>query len=113
MDPEQLIGVKIIRRALEEPARQIAINAGHEGAIVISKILSNESTSWGFNALTEEYEDLLKAGVIDPTKVVRCALENAASVAGLILTTETVIADKPLKKGSTFENRPYEGEMMM
>lgn len=95
LDMEQAAGVKIVKRALEEPARQIAINAGHEGVIIIDKILSKSSTSWGFNALTEKYEDLIEAGVIDPAKVVRCALENAASVAGLILTTEALVADKP------------------
>lgn len=98
LDMEQAIGLQIIRRALEEPARQIAVNAGFEGAVVVDKVLSNASPSWGFNALTEEYEDLIEAGVIDPTKVVRCALENAASVAGLILTTETLIADKQVGK---------------
>jgi chaperonin GroEL len=95
---EQQAGVNIIRRALEEPLRQIAGNAGHEGSIVVDKVISNPSPSWGFNALTEKYEDLIAAGVIDPTKVARCALQNAASVASLMLTTETLIAEKPKRE---------------
>ncbi len=88
-----------MRRALEAPLRFIAENAGVEGSIVIDKVKSAKG-SQGFNAQTEEYEDLVKAGVIDPTKVVRTALQNAASVAGLLLTTEALIAEKPeAKKG--------------
>jgi chaperonin GroEL len=94
---EQQAGVGIIRRACEEPLRMIASNAGWEGSVVIDKVLSNPSGSWGFNALTETYEDLVKAGVIDPAKVTRCALQNAASVASLMLTTETVIVERPKK----------------
>jgi chaperonin GroEL len=93
-------GVKIIRRALEEPMRQIAENAGVDGSIVVEKV-KNGKGAFGFNAATEEYEDLVKAGVIDPTKVVRAALQNAASVAGLMLMTETLIADRPRKGGDT------------
>ncbi|HMN67166.1 MAG TPA: chaperonin GroEL [Bdellovibrionales bacterium] len=95
---EQRAGVSIIRRACEEPIRQIAFNAGLDGAIVLDRVLSEKSPAWGFNALTEEYADLLKDGVIDPVKVVRCALENAASVASLMLTTETMIAEAPKKE---------------
>ena len=95
LSTEQTAGVNIIRRALEEPLRQIAGNAGFEGSIVVDKVQSNNSPTWGFNALTEKYEDLIAAGVIDPTKVARCALQNAASVAALMLTTETMIAEKP------------------
>jgi chaperonin GroEL len=91
---EQRIGVNIIRRALEEPLRQIAGNAGVEGSIVIDRV-RNEKGAYGFNAQTETYEDLVKAGVIDPTKVVRTALQNAASVAGLMLTTEALVAELP------------------
>jgi chaperonin GroEL len=98
LTPEQQAGVNIIRRALEEPLRQIAGNAGFEGSIVVDKVLNNPSSSWGFNALTEKYEDLIAAGVIDPAKVARCALQNAASVASLMLTTETLIAEKPKKE---------------
>ncbi len=99
LSPEQMAGVNIIKRSLEEPIRQIVANAGFEGSIVVDKVLSNPSTAWGFNALTEKYEDLLAAGVIDPAKVARCALQNAASVASLMLTTETLIAEKPKKDG--------------
>ncbi|HRK02771.1 MAG TPA: chaperonin GroEL, partial [Oligoflexia bacterium] len=94
---EQQAGYSIIRRAAEEPLRMIAGNAGWEGSVVVDKVLSNDNPNWGFNALTETYEDLVKAGVIDPAKVTRCALQNAASVAALMLTTETLIADKPKK----------------
>ncbi len=92
---DEAFGVKIIRRACEEPLRQIAGNAGLDGAIVIDRVLQNKDVAWGFNALTDEYENLVEAGVIDPVKVVRCALENAASVASLMLTTETMIAEAP------------------
>jgi chaperonin GroEL len=91
---DQTIGVNIIRRALEEPLRQISANAGLEGSIVVQKVLEGEG-DFGFNAQTEEYGSMIEAGVIDPTKVSRTALENAASVSGLLLTTESVIADKP------------------
>jgi chaperonin GroEL len=94
---DEKIGVQIIQKALEEPARWIADNAGAEGSVVLEKI-KNGKGAYGFNAATEEFEDLVKAGVVDPTKVVRTALQNAASVAGLMLTTEAVIADKPEKK---------------
>jgi len=87
-------GVNIIKRVLEEPLRRIAINAGVEGAIALQKVKEGKG-SFGFNAATEEYEDLMKAGIIDPTKVVRTALQNAASIAGLMLTTEAMVAEKP------------------
>jgi chaperonin GroEL len=90
-------GVNIIRRAVEEPLRQIASNAGVDGSIVVDKV-KNGKGAFGFNAATEEYEDLVKAGVIDPTKVVRAALQNAASVASLMLTTEALVAERPKKK---------------
>ena len=93
---DQAIGVNIVRRALEEPLRQIAANSGVEGSIVAQKVKEGEG-DFGFNARTEEYGALISQGVIDPTKVVRAALENAASVAGLLLTTEAVVADKPEK----------------
>ncbi len=93
---DQTIGVSIIRRALEEPLRQIAANSGHEGSIVVQKVREGKG-DFGFNAQSEEYGKLLDLGVIDPTKVTRTALENAASVAGLLLTTEAVVADKPEK----------------
>ncbi len=96
-DEEEKVGVNIVRKALEEPIRQIAINSGAEGSIVVNKVIS-ESGGFGYNALTDTYEDLMKVGVIDPTKVTRTALENAASIAGLLLTTEAVVCDKPEKK---------------
>ncbi|MDR2870840.1 MAG: chaperonin GroEL, partial [Deferribacteraceae bacterium] len=94
---EQQIGVDIIRRALEYPLRQIAENAGVEGSIVVNKVKDARTAAFGFNAATETYEDMIAAGVIDPTKVSRCALQNAASVAGLMLTTEAVITEIPEK----------------
>ena len=91
---DEQIGVQILRRALEHPLRQIAENAGAEGAIVAQKIRANKNPNFGYNAQTEVYEDLVEAGVIDPTKVVRTALQNAASIAGLLLTTEAVVVEK-------------------
>jgi chaperonin GroEL len=91
---DQKIGVKIVTRALEEPLRQISANAGFEGSIVVQKVKEGKG-DFGFNAQSEEYGNLIKAGVVDPTKVTRTALENASSVAGLLLTTEAVIADEP------------------
>src|SRR6202000_2527026 len=85
---DEKIGAQIVRRAIEEPLRQIVGNAGEEGAVVVGKILENKDANFGYNASTGEYEDLVKAGVIDPTKVTRTALQNAASIAGLMLTTE-------------------------
>ncbi len=97
LNDDQKAGVSIVRRALEAPLRKISENAGHEGSVVVERV-RNEKGAYGFNAATEEYGDLIKAGIIDPTKVVRCALQNAGSVAGLLLTTEAMIADKPEKK---------------
>src|SRR5579875_3350517 len=95
---DERIGVDIIRRACEEPVRQIVGNAGYEGAIVIEKIRANKDHNYGFNAATAQYEDLVKSGVIDPTKVTRSALQNAASISALMLTTEAMIAEIPEKK---------------
>jgi chaperonin GroEL len=92
---DEQIGVGILRRALEHPIRQIATNAGAEGSIVVEKVRADKNTNFGYNAQTEAYEDLVEAGVIDPTKVVRTALQNAASIAGLLLTTEAVVVEKP------------------
>ncbi len=94
---DEKFGANIIKRACEEPVRQIAINAGLDGAIVVDRILQEKATNYGYNAYSDEYTDLLKDGVIDPVKVVRCALTNAASVASLMLTTETMIAEAPKK----------------
>ena len=101
VDEEERFGVNIVKKACEAPIRQIAGNAGLDGAIVLHKVLDaqkKDQPAFGFNALTGQYEDLQKAGVIDPKKVVRCALEYAASVASLMLTTETMIADEPKKE---------------
>ncbi len=97
---EEEVGVRIVRRALEEPCRWIACNAGWEGSIVLDRIKNNKGP-YGFNAASEEFEDLMKAGIVDPTKVVRTALQNAVSVAGLLLTTEAMVAEKPEEKTGT------------
>jgi len=102
------LGVKVVMRAIEEPLRQIANNAGLEGSVVIDKVKHTEGSE-GYNAETDKYEDLIKAGVIDPTKVVRFALQNAASVAGLMLTTEAMIAEKPEKKDDMGAGAPPMG----
>jgi chaperonin GroEL len=94
LEGDMIIGVNIVKRAIEEPMRQIANNAGHEGSIVVEKVKEKEK-DFGFNALTEKYEDLVKSGVLDPTKVVRTALQNAASIAGLLLTTEGLVSELP------------------
>ncbi len=99
VNEEQQAGIRIVQRALEEPLRLIAWNAGQEGAVIVDRV-SNSKGAMGFNAATETFEDLLKAGVIDPTKVVRCALQNAASVSGLLLTTEAMIAEQPEEEAS-------------
>jgi chaperonin GroEL len=96
--PEQQVGVNIIRRALEEPIRQIAANAGMEGSVIVEKVRNDKNSNGGYNAATEEYVDMIKAGIIDPTKVSRTALQNAASVAGLMLTTEVMITELPEEK---------------
>jgi chaperonin GroEL len=93
LEGDEAVGVAIVRRSLEEPLRQIAYNAGHEGAVVVDKIRQSKDANFGFNADTEEYEDLVSAGVIDPTKVTRCALQNAASIAALLLTTEALVSE--------------------
>jgi chaperonin GroEL len=110
---EYKFGAMIIRRACEEPVRQIAANAGIDGAIVVDRILAEKTPGWGFNALTEQYVDLLKDGVMDPMKVVRTALENAASVSSLMLTTETMIAEAPKKDEPKAQMPPGGHDMMM
>jgi chaperonin GroEL len=94
-DEDEQIGVNIVKRALEEPVRQIAQNAGHEGAIIVGKIRESKEDNFGFNADTEKFEDLVAAGVIDPTMVTRTALQNAASISSLLLTTEALITEVP------------------
>jgi chaperonin GroEL len=94
---DQRTGIRIVRKALEAPARQIASNAGEDGSIIVGKILENSNYNWGFDAQTSGYGDLVSAGIIDPTKVVRTALQDAASIAGLLITTEAMVAEKPKK----------------
>jgi chaperonin GroEL len=101
LDHDERLGIEIVRKAAEEPTRWIAQNAGLEGSIVVAKIKESTDKHWGFNAQTEAYEDLVKAGVIDPTKVVRTALTNAASIAALLLTTEALVSEIPEKKEKT------------
>jgi chaperonin GroEL len=97
LDEDERIGIAIVRRACEEPVRWIAQNAGHEGSIVTARVKASKERDFGFNAATETYEDLVKAGVIDPTKVVRTALQNASSIASLLLTTEALVSEIPEK----------------
>ena len=95
---DQKHGVDIVRKALQTPARQIAINAGADGSVVVGKIMDKEQYSYGFDAQTGEYGNLVSKGIIDPTKVVRCALQDAASIAGLLITTEAMVAEVPKKE---------------
>src|SRR6185312_12587524 len=95
---DQKAGVDIVRRAIQVPARQIVQNAGEDGSLVVGKLLENDKYAWGFNAATGEYQDLVGAGVIDPAKVVRTALQDAASVASLLITTEALVAERPKKE---------------
>jgi len=97
---DQQSGIDIIRRALRAPARQIAENAGEDGAYIVGKLLESSDYNWGFNAATAEYQDLVQAGVIDPAKVVRTALQDAASVASLLITTEALVAEVPKEEKS-------------
>ncbi len=101
VDKEEKIGIDILKRALEGPVRQIAQNAGIDGAVVVQKIRESENENYGFNAQTMEYEDLMKSGIVDPTKVVRSALQNAASAASILLTTECVVAEKKEEKDNS------------
>ncbi|MGH9673067.1 MAG: TCP-1/cpn60 chaperonin family protein, partial [Bryobacteraceae bacterium] len=107
---DEHIGLDIVRRACEEPARQIAANAGFEGAIVVERIRSSNDAGYGFNAENGNYEDLVKTGVIDPTKVARTALQNASSISALMLTTEAMVCEIPEKK-SAATGPPGHGEM--
>ena len=108
---EEAFGVRIIRRAIEEPLRQIADNAGLESSVVVNEVQKNNDVNFGFNAKLDKYEDLVAAGIIDPTKVVRSALQNAASIAGLMLTTETLVADSPKKDEPAAAAPPMGGGM--
>ena len=97
---DQRFGMDIVRKALQSPLRQIAENAGEDGAVIAGKVLDNHEYNWGFDAQSGEFKDLVKAGIIDPTKVVRTALQDASSVAGLLVTTEAMVAEKPEKKSA-------------
>jgi chaperonin GroEL len=110
LEGDMAIGVSIIKRAVDEPMRQIAYNAGHEGSVVVEKVKELKGAE-GFNALTEEYGDLVESGVLDPTKVVRTALQNAASIAGLLLTTEGLVSDLPEKDKPGMPPMPPGGDM--
>ena len=99
-DPDQKVGIDIVRRALQAPARQIAENAGVEGSVVVGKLLESKDATLGFDAQSETYTDMVNAGIIDPTKVVRTALVDASSVAGLLITTEAMVAEKPDDKSA-------------
>jgi chaperonin GroEL len=107
---DEKIGVAIVRRACEEPTRQIANNAGQEGAVVIENIRTQSNVNYGFNAATTQYEDLVIAGVIDPTKVTRSALQNASSIASLMLTTEAMVCEPREEKYPVSSNRQYGSE---
>ena len=98
---DEQFGLNIVRRACEEPIRQIVLNSGHEGAIVVEQVRSNDNPNFGYNASTDKYEDLIAAGVIDPTKVTRTALQNAGSIASLMLTTEAMVCEIPEKKSAS------------
>ncbi|MFZ0899237.1 MAG: chaperonin GroEL [Candidatus Sulfotelmatobacter sp.] len=111
LDGDEQIGVNIVKRALQEPMRQIVENAGEEGAVVLGKVLESKDINYGFNALSNEYEDLVKAGVLDPTKVVRTALTNAGSIASLMLTTEALVAEIPEKKEAPMGGGGHGGGM--
>jgi len=108
-DEDEQIGVNIVKRALEEPLRQIAQNAGREGAVIVERVKAEKNENFGFNAETEEFEDLVKAGVIDPAKVARTALQNAASIASLMLTTEALVAELPEEKKASSMGPPGGG----
>ena len=111
LDGDMQFGISILQKSLEAPLRQIAINAGYEGATVVEKVKSSKEKSYGFDALNEKYTDLITAGIIDPTKVVRIALQNAASVAGLLLTTEGLVSDIPEENKAPLPAMPPGGGM--
>jgi chaperonin GroEL len=108
---DEQIGINIVKRAITEPLRMIAENAGEEGAVVLGKVLDSKDQNFGYNAFSNEYEDLVKAGVLDPTKVVRTALQNAGSIASLMLTTEALVAEIPEKKESPAPGGGHGGGM--
>src|SRR5581483_4010359 len=101
LEGDEKVGAQIVKRALEEPIRQIVENAGLEGSVIVEKVKADTRPTWGFDAETMQFVDMMQSGIIDPTKVERCALQNAASVAGLLLTTEALITDIPEEKKET------------
>jgi chaperonin GroEL len=107
---DQKTGIDIVRKALSWPARQIALNSGEDGSVVVGKILDKDQYNYGFDAQSGEYGNLVTKGIIDPTKVVRCALQDAASIAGLLITTEAMVAEAP-KKQSPAPQMPPGGGM--
>ena len=109
LEGEEAVGANIVKRALEEPTRQIAFNAGYEGSIVVDKVKTSHEGNYGFNAETEKFEDLVAAGVIDPTKVTRTALQNASSISALLLTTEALICE--IKENGKESAMPQGGGM--
>jgi chaperonin GroEL len=106
---DQKAGIDIVRRAIQVPARQIAINAGEDGSLIVGRLLEKDHYQWGYNAATGEYQDLVSAGVIDPAKVVRTALQDAASVASLLITTEALVAEAPKPAATTPGGAPDGG----
>jgi chaperonin GroEL len=111
VNADEQTGINIVERAIEEPLRQIAVNGGAEGAVVVQKVREGKG-DFGYNARTDQYEDMRKAGIVDPAKVARVALENAASIAGMFLTTECLIVDKPEKEPAMPMGNPGMGGMM-
>ena len=111
VNADEQTGINIVERAIEEPLRQIAVNGGGEGAVVVQKVREGKG-DFGYNARTDQYEDMRKAGIVDPAKVARVALENAASIAGMFLTTECLIVDKPEKEPAMPMGNPGMGGMM-
>jgi len=108
---DQRFGIELVRKAIMTPLRQIAENAGEDGAVVSGKVLEHDEYDYGFDAQSAEFKDLVKAGIIDPTKVVRIALQDAASVAGLLVTTEAMVAERPEKKGPSMPPGGGMGDM--
>jgi chaperonin GroEL len=106
---DQNVGIAIVRKAIQSPIRQIVENAGVEASIVVGKLLDQKSANYGYNAQTEEYVDLVETGIVDPTKVVRIALQNASSVAALLITTEAMVADRPKREGGAPGGMPGGG----
>ena len=108
---DQNVGIAIVRKAIQSPLRQIVENCGVEASIVVGKLLEQKSNTYGFDAQTEQYVDLVEAGIVDPTKVVRIALQDAASVAGLLITTEAMVADRPKKEAGGMPGGGGMGDM--